>query len=210
MKRISVLLIVLCFLMVGCGEKHQYNKAKKENTFESYNRFIKEFPDSKYINEFKDKILTIEYEKAKKEANEKSYNAFLQKYPNSRYSEEINNLLYPYQRNYKGEKIAIIVAKRAKQWQMGLDSINAKKGNELITFDVKGHIDFSPVKLYDINNNSYKVEFKRFAMSFSENNTIEKFTIYGFSIPQNAEIKKLQLGEIDFDLRNIEMNRKYN
>jgi len=187
----------------------RYNQAKKTGTTESYEKFLSKYPNSKYDAELKERILILNYEQAKKDATKEAYKEFLRNYPNSKYTKEIKKLLYPHQRIYNGKKITIMIVEKMKKWSMGMDSINAKKGEELIIVRIKDHIRFSPIQVYDIADHSYKVMFKRYAMSFSKNNKIEKFSIYGFSIPQDAVLKKLQLGKIDFDLKNIKIGKKY-
>ena len=60
------IIISIAFLLVSCGEKHEYSKAKKTDTAESYKKFLNKYPDGEYAAEVKDRILTLRYEQAKK------------------------------------------------------------------------------------------------------------------------------------------------
>jgi hypothetical protein len=76
-------------LLSGCASQH-YQKAARINTIDAYEEFLKEYPDSQYTAEARDKIAKIkyreEYEEVKKAGESEVIEAFIQKYPNGIYT----------------------------------------------------------------------------------------------------------------------------
>lgn len=86
-------LFAVMLLTIGCGEGYQHKKAKKTDTVEVYEKFIKKYPESKHLVEVKNRIMELEYEKSKKSNKIEEYENFLKKYPEGKYSSEISRIL---------------------------------------------------------------------------------------------------------------------
>ncbi len=55
-------LIILFMFLFACAEKSDFKKTKEMNTIESYEKFLKEYPKSKYVSEAKGLILKLKAE----------------------------------------------------------------------------------------------------------------------------------------------------
>ena len=77
-------IIIFTILMAGCAsQQSMFNKAKTENSIESYKEFLLKYPDSAFSEEAEKLIKNLEYKKIKKVNTIESYKRFLDKYPTS-------------------------------------------------------------------------------------------------------------------------------
>lgn len=84
--------IPLLVLAIGCAtpssktsrslkkEESAYNKAVKENTVESYKKFIEKYPDGANTENAKRKLVKLEWEKAAAENTVEAYRTFIKEY----------------------------------------------------------------------------------------------------------------------------------
>lgn len=82
------ILFIAIFTISGCdNDSRRWEKAAKQDTFDSYESYINEYPEGKYVTQAKDniKIITTKesWDRAIKENSIDSYYGFLQKYPES-------------------------------------------------------------------------------------------------------------------------------
>ena len=82
--------IVLSLTLFGCASKH-YEEAKNKDTISAYNKFLKEYGDSKYAYKARNRLnqLIEEYNswyRARKRNSIIGYDVFLLSYPNGKYA----------------------------------------------------------------------------------------------------------------------------
>ncbi len=87
--RLSVILSLMLFIVSCASVVSQYTKTREIDTIEAYEEFIKNYPDSEFVNEAKKRIEELEdFEVAKTKNTIDSYRAFINKYPESEYVKE--------------------------------------------------------------------------------------------------------------------------
>jgi len=67
-------------------------ESKSKADMDSYNSYIKEYPDGQYTQEFKLLIEMMSYQKARFEDSLESYENYLKEFPNSKYSQKVHSL----------------------------------------------------------------------------------------------------------------------
>lgn len=94
MKRVSLVLVIFsAFLLVSCATMEgSWKWSQRNNTIESYENFVKSYPDSSYITLAKIRIEDLREEKAFNDAEAKNsvaaYREFIQKYPIGKFTED--------------------------------------------------------------------------------------------------------------------------
>lgn len=96
MKRITLLakLFFLCLLILACDNgKKDYEKTQQANTIQTYEEFIQKHPDSKFVEDAKEKLDSLRYEMVTSKDNADAYEDFIKKHPDSKYVSKANNIL---------------------------------------------------------------------------------------------------------------------
>lgn len=84
-----IALSILSLLILSCSTmENDWKKAHKLDSISSYNTFITNHPDSKYIADAKTNIVRIAWQQATKINKKKSYELFLKTHPGSAYQKE--------------------------------------------------------------------------------------------------------------------------
>ena len=92
MKTLFIDLLISCMILLffACNNtQKEFEKAKIENTIESYQKFINDFPNSEYNKSAQENIYKLAYYKAKKQNNLESYCKYLTDYPASKFVDTI-------------------------------------------------------------------------------------------------------------------------
>ena len=80
----TLLTAALCLspLSMGCSpEEDAYHEAQKQNTLESYESYLTEYPESKNTTLVEERLDDLYAEKAKREKTKESYMAYLERFP---------------------------------------------------------------------------------------------------------------------------------
>ncbi len=84
--KITIFIIIIITILVGCtAEKDAWRDATDLDTIESYEKYLKEYPKGKYVEEAIDKIEKIEWAIADKKGSLEGYLNYLQNYPEGKY-----------------------------------------------------------------------------------------------------------------------------
>ncbi len=82
-------LFIIALLISGCDkDRSTWNAAIRENTIESYERYLEKYPDGKYSKEALDAIDEIVWHKAENKKTIESYQKYLERYSGGRYVKE--------------------------------------------------------------------------------------------------------------------------
>lgn len=87
-KQIATLIVFTLFILNCQSIEDKWEKVKKENTIEAYQRFIETNPDNKFEYLAKHKIDSLRFTLVKDSNSVKSYKNFIKLYPNSYYYNE--------------------------------------------------------------------------------------------------------------------------
>ena len=93
----AILLVgfIMFFFLYSCNNaQSDWEKAKQQNTIESYNEFLANHAESIYKDSALFAIQNIDYEKVKNSDNMDSLSSFVKKYPGTAKAEEIENKLH--------------------------------------------------------------------------------------------------------------------
>lgn len=90
-KNTSLILpLVLLIVILGCSsDKRDYEKAMQANTIQVYEEFIRKHPDSRFVEQAKGKIDSLEYATVGSKKSIDAYEEFLLKHPNSVFVEAV-------------------------------------------------------------------------------------------------------------------------
>jgi hypothetical protein len=83
MKNLVLISVILVFSFTCNAQKGKWKKVQKINTIESYQDFLRNYPDSEFSQEAELNLIDLEYEKAKKINTVSGYNYFLESYKNN-------------------------------------------------------------------------------------------------------------------------------
>lgn len=84
----------LVILVFNCSsEKKSYNKTRSENTVSAYEKFLKQYPESKYENKIRSLIDSTHFHQAKDKNTIINYINFLKIYPESQYKDSVDFLI---------------------------------------------------------------------------------------------------------------------
>lgn len=80
----------MIFLSISCfPQKGKWEKVQKNNTIESYQEFLDNYPRSEFFDDAKQKLIELEYENALSKNTLKSYKDFLNKYKGNKYRSDL-------------------------------------------------------------------------------------------------------------------------
>ncbi len=155
MRLNRILLLTFCLvipfiLLSGCAENKEWKKAQRDNTIESYQAYLKQFPSGKNSTKAKLAIENLEWEKTGQSKMLGDYLIFMKKYPKSQYfaqaKAEADKLMIP-----KGKDGRLMVLIPEGEFEMGCN---------------EGHEDEKPVHkifvkafymdIYEVTNADYK------------------------------------------------------
>ncbi len=90
---VTMVLLLVCLMVSGCKKSDQaaYEEAKQENTIDSYQNFIKNYPGSQFEEKAKQNIDLLRYSIVTKINTIQAYEDFIQDYPGSRFHSEALN-----------------------------------------------------------------------------------------------------------------------
>ena len=91
----TIILVLSIIFIPKIKENMSWEKAVSINSMMSYQNYLDNYPEGKYLVEAENKIEYFIYEKAKKEDTEESYNMYLRKYPEGKWVTEIENRQEP-------------------------------------------------------------------------------------------------------------------
>lgn len=86
MKKLIAISTLLVFCTVCFSQNVDWNKAKQENTVESYQDFLDNYPSSEYSESAKSALLELEFNKIKNNNSIEDYYRYMKKYPDSEFS----------------------------------------------------------------------------------------------------------------------------
>lgn len=110
MKNLFIITLLLTFCLTSFSQESKWLKTKKKNTIDSYQKFLKKYPDSEYSENALLKIIDLEYNIVKKDSTIESFSNFILKYPES------------------------IQTTEAKEKLMQLEYIHAKDANKTLVY----------------------------------------------------------------------------
>jgi hypothetical protein len=91
MKRLSLLIMILCLSLLSYPQNKEWKKALKINSIESYTKFLKKFPEGNLSDSASKRIEILSYNQALSSASVLEYENFIKKYPESRYSADLRS-----------------------------------------------------------------------------------------------------------------------
>lgn len=91
MKNILLTMFLVAILFSSCSDEAKWEKTQKQNTIEEYQKFLQAYPDSKFSEDAKSRIIELEYVIVKETNTVESYSNFIKKYPNSKYVNNANS-----------------------------------------------------------------------------------------------------------------------
>ena len=68
MKNLFIITLLLTFCLTSFSQESKWLKTKKKNTIDSYQKFLKKYPDSEYSENALLKIIDLEYNIVKKDS----------------------------------------------------------------------------------------------------------------------------------------------
>jgi len=95
MKKIQykIVYFLLIVLSIGCTSiKSEFNNAKTENTISSYEKFIKNYPDSNFTNKAQVLLENAIFEQTKSKDTVEAYDKYINKYPSGKFIKIIKEL----------------------------------------------------------------------------------------------------------------------
>ena len=91
--RIFLFLLLLTFYTCTRSDRIQYEAVQSIDTTEGYQQYLRNNPDSRFLNEVKDKLYRTAYVKTVETNTAKAYDDYIRKYPESPYLEEKKKVL---------------------------------------------------------------------------------------------------------------------
>jgi outer membrane protein assembly factor BamD (BamD/ComL family) len=88
MKKLILFTVIFIFSLTCIAQKGKWKKAQKINTIESYQEFLRDYPNSEFNNEAEQKLIELEFNKAKKINTISSYKYFLNSYGINKYTKQ--------------------------------------------------------------------------------------------------------------------------
>ena len=96
-----ILLLMITFSVKCFSQEGEWRRAQSDNTIESYQNFIDNYPNSEHTESAKVSLLKLEYDKIKNNHSIKDFVAFIEKHPNNEFSlkaekriQELRNSIY--------------------------------------------------------------------------------------------------------------------
>ena len=87
--RIFLFLLLLTFYTCTRSDRIQYEAVQSIDTTEGYQQYLRNNPDSRFLNEVKDKLYRTAYVKTVETNTAKAYDDYIRKYPESPYLEDL-------------------------------------------------------------------------------------------------------------------------
>jgi formylglycine-generating enzyme required for sulfatase activity len=113
-----MVMLVLVTLLSGCAERNDWKKAQQTNTIESYQAFLKQYPNGKFTEKAKTTLEKAEWDKATQSKMVGDLLVYLKKYPKSSFvaqaKAEVDKLIMP-----KGKDNALMVMIPEGEFEMG-------------------------------------------------------------------------------------------
>ena len=109
----SVIFLVVCW--VGCASvASKYKQAEADDSVESYQRFLNEYPTSDYSRQARSQLERLEYQAADGVGSKEAYEAYIAKHPDGRFANEARSKLQ-----------AAVDAEDARAFEMAIKSADA-------------------------------------------------------------------------------------
>jgi formylglycine-generating enzyme len=113
-----VIILLASLFLTGCAERNDWKKAQQTNTLDSYQKFLKSYPSSKYAEKAKLAVDELEWSKADQTKMLGDYLNYLKKYPKgvhiAQAKAEKEKLMVP-----KGKDGALMVMIPEGEFEMG-------------------------------------------------------------------------------------------
>lgn len=93
MKKLILISLILVFSFTSFSQKGKWKKAQKNNTIESYQVFVRDYPNSEFNIEAEQKLVELEYRKVERENTIDGYKYFLENYKQNKFTVEATNCL---------------------------------------------------------------------------------------------------------------------
>lgn len=93
MKNLLLVTLMIIISATCFPQKGKWKKAQKANTIESYQEFLRNYPESEFFNAANLKLIELEFNKAKKVNTIDGYKYFLDEYGENSFTEEVKNNL---------------------------------------------------------------------------------------------------------------------
>jgi len=93
MKKIFILIFIVCTVSGFSQSKKTWEKTKSINTISAYEDFIKKYPNGNYTLIAKESLLELKFDQVKVENSISAYENYLKEQKNSKYADEAENRL---------------------------------------------------------------------------------------------------------------------
>ena len=109
MKKLFFISMFLAFSLTCFAQKGKWEKAQRKNTIESYQEFLKKYPNSEFSNDAILKLMGLEYKKAENVNSIGIYSSFIDTYGKNKnsYSEQAKNKLIQLEFDYAKKKNSV-------------------------------------------------------------------------------------------------------